>query len=360
MKKIITTITMILILALSSCSKEDPAADKKQKKEVSPSTVKIELVQEKDLQLYASVTGRLEGITDITYFSEVSGKVKSIEKRLGDPVKKGEAIAFLDAKNYKINYDRTKSDLMSAEASLDVAKIKLETTEKLYNKDKASKVEFANDKSGLKRAEAAYAGSKANLETAKLNYENSKFLSPVNGSISKLNIKEGQFVGMGQPVATIVDCRKLLIKTGVSERDILSIKKGNLVDIKYNGSGTKFTGVLLGIGKRPDESGTYPVEIELKNEERSLLPGMIVEAKIYSTKLENKIYTDFDNLIEEYGKYFVYVVNNENIATRRKVEFSMKYGNKVVIDSGLKVGEKIVVAGMENLSNGVKVKIFKR
>jgi len=360
MKKIITTIAMTLILVLSSCSKSNETADKTQKKEVAPSTVKIELVQEKDLQLFAGVTGRLEGITDIVYYSEVSGKVKSIEKKMGDPIKVGEAIATLDSKNYKISYDQARSELKSAEANLDAAKIKLETTEKLYKKGQVSKYEFTNDQSGLKRAEAAYEGSRANVEKAKLNYDNSKFMSTVDGSISQINIKEGQFIGMGQPVATIVDCRKLVIKTGVSERDILSIKKGNKVDITYSGNGNSYVGVLTGIGKRPDATGTYPVEIELDNEEQSLLPGLIVEAQIYSTKLKSKIYTDFDNLIEEYGKYFIYVVDKENIATRRRVEFSMKYGNKVVIDSGLKIGDKIVVSGMENLSNGVKVKIFNK
>ncbi|MBN2789631.1 MAG: efflux RND transporter periplasmic adaptor subunit [Candidatus Delongbacteria bacterium] len=359
MKKLLTTAAMIMILVLSSCSNDNSGQQqKKAKPEAQITVVKVENVKSNDLQLFADITGKLEGITDIVYYSEVSGKVRTIEKKLGDFVKKGEAIATLDAQNYKISYDQAKADMKSAEATLDAAKIKLETTEKLFKNGQVSKYELTNDQSALKKSEAVYEGAKANVEKAKLNYDNSKFTSPVNGSITQLNIKEGQFVGMGQPVASIVNCERLLIKTGVSENDIVSIKNGNSVFVKHNGSEKKVEGKVKGIGKKPDASGTYPVEVEIENQDQYLLPGMIVEGKIVAEKLENLIYTDFDNVIEEYGKYFVYTVNSENIANKRQVTIGKKYGNSVVILSGLEPGEKIVVSGTEALSNGTIVKIY--
>lgn len=358
MKKIlIITIMMILMV---SCSKDnsEQQPDKKGNKLAQITTVKLETIKPGDLQLYAGITGKLEGITDIVYYSEVAGKVSKIEKKLGDQVKKGEAIAILDAKNYKISYDQAKADMKSSEATLDAAKIKLETTEKLFKNGQVSKYELTNDQSNVKKAEAGYAGAKANVEKAKLNYDNSKFLSPVNGSITQLNIKEGQFIGMGQPVASIVNCEKLLIKTGVSEQDVMQVKKGNIVNIRHNGDGKIIKGKVIGLGKKPDGSGTYPVEIEFDNNEHGLLPGMIVEGEIETVMLTDKIYTDFDNIIEEFAKYYVFVVNDEGIATKRQIEIEKKYGNKTIIKSGLEIGDKIVVSGIETLTNGQKVKIY--
>ena len=318
----------------------------------------METIQPGDLQLYAEITGKLEGITDIVYYSEVAGKVKSVEKGLGDKIRKGEAIAYLESENYQISYDQAKSELKSAEAGLEALKIKLETTQKLYESGKVSKFELTNDQSALKKAEAAVDGAKANVERARINYENSKFLSPVDGSIAQLNIKQGQFIATGQPVAAIVDCRQLVIKTGVTEYDIQAIKTGAEVEIRHNGSEKIIYGKVTGSGKKPDATGNYPVEIVIENEGMELIPGMIVRGRIESRKIVNVIYTDFDNIIEEFGNYFVYLVNSENKAVKRKIETGKKYGNSMLILSGVEPGEKIVVSGADALTNNAQVKIF--
>ncbi len=360
MKKM-TYLISIAILILTSCSKSTDAAKKPGQsgmQDSPPVTVKVEKVQPRDLQLYAEITGKLEGITDIVYYSEVAGKVKSIEKKLGDSVKKGEAIAYLDSKNYQISYDQAKSELKSAEAGLDALKLKAETTKKLFESGKVSKYELTNDESSLKKAEAAVDAAKAGLERARINYENSKFLSPVVGSIAQLNIKEGQFVATGQAVASIVDCRKLLIKTGVTENDIVSLKNGSPVEIKHNGSEKIIYGEVTGSGKKPDATGNYPVEIEIDNSGNALLPGMIVRGKIESARLENMIYTDFDNIIEEFGNYFVYVIGSQNKAEKRKITLGRKYGNTIIIASGVKTGDMMVVSGIDALKDGAEVRVF--
>jgi RND family efflux transporter MFP subunit len=349
----------LTIMMLISCSKEEGAAKGQNKMpENPPPTVKVEIVQPGALQLFAEITGKLEGITDIVFYSEVTGKVKSIEKRLGEQVKKGEAIAYLDSQNYKISYDQANSELKSVEAGLDALKIKLETTQKLFESGKVSKFELTNDQSALKKGEAAVDGAKAAVERARLNYENSKFLSPVDGSIAQLNIKEGQFVATGQPVASIVDCEKLLIRSGLTENDIVSISNGSPVEVWHNGSEKTVYGKVNGFGKRPDATGNYPVEIEIDNAKRELLPGMIVRGRIESVKLENVIYTDFDNIAEEFGKYFVYVVSSDNKAIKKQVSTGRKYGNKMLISTGLETGDRLIVSGIDGITAGMEVRIF--
>ena len=358
MKKYALALSMTLLM-LISCSKEDGGAKGQNKiPENPPPTVKVEIVQPGTLQLYAEITGKLEGITDIVYYSEVAGKVKSIEKKLGDQVQKGDAIAYLDSQNYQISYDQAKSELKSAEANLDALKIRLETTQKLFESGKVSKYELTNDQSALQKAEAAVEGARAGVERARLNYENSKFLSPVDGLIAQLNIKEGQFVATGQAVASIVDCRKLIIKTGLTEKDIVSIKTGSSVEIKHNGSEKTVKGRVTGYGKRLDTTGNYPVEIEIDNKNRELLPGMIVRGYIESANLKDVIYTDFDNITEEFGKYYVYVAADDNKASKRLVTTGKKYGDKIIIESGLNPGEKLIVSGTGGLTDGTEIKIF--
>jgi RND family efflux transporter MFP subunit len=361
MKKIILPLLAASIALIMSCSKSGDDQKKPGQgmlTENPPQSVKVETVQPKDLQLYAEITGKLEGITDIVYYSEVSGKVQNIEKKLGEMILKGEAIAELESRNYQISYDQAKSELKSSEANLSALKIKLETTRKLFESGKVSKYELTNDESALTKAEAAVEGARAGVERARLNYENSKFLSPVDGSIAQLNIKEGQFVAAGQPVASIIDCSKLIIKTGVTENDIVSMRNGSTVEIRHNGEEKVVYGKVTGFGKRPDATGNYPVEILIENKNRDLLPGMIVRGKIESTRLNGLIYTDFDNIVEEFGKYYVYIISTDNKAEKRQVNIGKKYGNTIVIESGLKHGEKFVASGVDAMTNGVEVRIF--
>lgn len=360
MKKKITGLVIfaLLIIILSSCSSEKKQDSDLTNQGEQIQTVKTEIVEYRDLQLFAHFTGKLEGITDIILYSEVTGKVTGIEKELGQTVKEGEPIADIDSKNFMISYNKAKSELKSATATLDATRIKAETAEKLYEKGQISKYEYINDLSSLIKAEATFEGAQADLEKAKMNYENSKFTSPVEGSIAKINIKEGQYIGLGQPVASIVDCSKLLIKTGVIENEILYVKKGNVAVISHNGTGNVIKGIVKGIGKKPDETGIYPVEIEMGNPGQKLLPGMMVEGKIETVALNDMIYTSYENLLEEFGRYYVFVAYDDGIINKKEVKPGKKYGNLTLIDKGLNIGDRLVVSGLETLSHGNKVKIY--
>jgi len=163
----------------------------------------------------------------------------------------------------------------------------------------------------------------------------------------------------GQPVCAIVNDDKLILKAGVGENDIMNIKNNNKVVITHAQSGIELNGRVTGYGIKADAGGTYPVEMEIINQGKKLLPGMIVEGKIEAARLNGKIYTDFDNILEEFGKYYLFTVNEGNIAMKRKIEIGERISGKVMIKSGINIGEKIITSGVENLNNGVKVKLFK-
>jgi len=339
------------------CSKGNSAPVDMSKQDKQEPVVKTEIVQERDLQLFAQVTGRLEGVVDMLLYSEVSGKVDKVNVTLGKFVNKGDEIAAVNIADYKIALMQANADLTAAEAGYEAAKIKLEASGKLYDKEKVSKYEYTNDKSALKKSEGLLEGAKANVEKAKRNYDNSRFVAPVSGYIAQLNIKTGQLIASGQPVCAIVNNDKLILKAGVGENDIMNIQKNNTVEVKHINSGIVQTGKVTGIGIKSDTGGTYPVEIEIANSNKKLLPGMIVEGKIEAVKLSRQVYTDFDNILEEFGKYYMFVVNEQNIAMKRKIEPGERISGKVMIKSGINIGEKFVVSGVDNLSNGVKVKI---
>ena len=359
MKKMIKIliIGLVLVFTLSSCKKVQGSGSKNTKGVEQEKVIKVavEEVVREDLKLFSTFSGKLDGKTDIVVYSEVAGKVLKINKKLGAYIKKGEEIASLDQVDYKIKLDMAKADLLSSQAQYEAAGIKYETTEKLYKKGNISKLEYITDKSSLLKAEAGVQNSMANLEKAEKNFANARFIAPVFGYITELNVENGEFIGNGKPVCSIVDYNKLIIKTGVSEQDIKKLKNGQKVEILHSSEEVAVSGNISGFGIKPNGSGVYPVEIELDNKEKILLPGMVVEGKIFTGTLADVISIDYDNLIQAYGRYYLFVISKENRVEKRRVYPGKRIGERVVISKGLDSGDKIVVSNIEQLKNGIKV-----
>ncbi len=359
MKNVIKLTLLILVLTISliSCTgrkkPENTMGAKSKEKEV---LVMVQEMQLQDLDKFIDVVGKLEGITDVDLSSETNGKVIEIFKNLGDWVDKGDAIGRIDNTDSKNIFLQSQASLLAAEANLETTNLSMAASNKLFEEKKISEKEFLLAKSSHKNAQAGYNGALASSESARKNLENSQFTSPVSGYIAELKLEVGEMVSMGMKVAGIVNSNKLIIRTGIGESDISFVKKGNDVTINYYGK--NYQGKITGVGIRPVTGGNnYPIEITLNNPNLELFPGMIVEAKIYSYTFENVLYTSIENLREKYDKQFVYVINKKNRAELRIIELGEKIANNVIIKTGLQKGDKLVIDGIDSISDGTLVEI---
>jgi membrane fusion protein, multidrug efflux system len=316
--------------------------------------VMVQEMQSQNLDKYIRITGKLEGITDVNLLSETNGKVLEIYKNLGDWVNKGDAIGRVDNVDAENQLKQAEAALMAGEANLESANISFQVAENLYAKEMISESEFLQSKSAQKNAQAGFNGLLASVEMARKNYENSEFVAPVSGYIAELNLEVGEMVSAGKQIAGIVNSNKLMIKTGVSESDIAYVKKGDNVKIEYHGR--EYEGKVTGVGIRPASgSNNYPVEIILENPQKILFPGMVIEGQIFSQTFEDVLYTSIENLREKYDQTFVYVINNENRAEIRTITLGEKVANNVIITSGLEVGDKLVIDGIDSLTENALV-----
>lgn len=356
-----TKIKLTIILAsaaliLTSCGRPGGKGKFNKQTKEEAILVMVQEMQPMDLDKFIKITGKLEGVVDVNLMSETNGKVVEINKNLGDWVDKGDAIGRIDNADAENQLKQTEAALMAAEASLESASISFQSSKELYEKKLISESEFLIAKSTLKNAQAGYDGSLASLEMARKNFENSEFTSPVSGFIAELNLEVGEMVSTGMQIAGIVNSKKLKLKTGISETDIPYVNKHDLATIEYNGQ--LFDGKVTGVGIRPKTGGNnYPVEMEFNNSATTLFPGMVVEGKIFSKTFKDILYTSIDNLREKYDQQFVYVINAENRAEHRIVELGDKVSNNVIITSGLEIGDKLVIDGIDSLTENALVEV---
>ena len=353
----------IILLILVGCGKPSGATSGKKgmgKKSdtILTSPVMVEKVKKTNLKEYITVSGTLSGIVDVTMMSETTGTILEIYKELGQYVEKNEQIAKLDNDHIRIQYEQAKATTFAAEASLATANANYTTSEELYKKGSISKVELDNSLAAYKSGQANYAGAQANEEMKKLSYDKSRLVAPVSGYIASTNLEIGNALSMGSMIVTIVDYTQLKLKTGVNESELFLVKNGQKVEIKSNLSKATLNGKISGIGMKPlANSSTYPIEIIANNKAAKYAPGMVVSGKILARTYKNQIFTSLNHILDDYGKKFVYVVDSDKKAHKRYVELGSLINENVIIKSGLKVDDLLVIEGMDMLNEDALVEI---
>ena len=208
--------------------------------------------------------------------------------------------------------------------------------------------------------------SAKDFEQARLNYENAKVayeaiagkqtakgvsvVSPLNGYLKNIQVKEGDYVSVGQPLATISQNNRLVLRADVSERyynDLPMIQTANFMT-PYDNALYKLSdlrGRLLSYGKASDMNSFYvPVTFEFDNK-GAVIPGSFVEIFLLTKPMENVLSVPVSALIEEQGVYSVFIRLDEEGYKKQWVTLGANNGSEVQILSGLKPGDEVVTRG---------------
>ncbi len=102
-------------------------------------------------------------------------------------------------------------------------------------------------------------------------------------------------------------------------------------------------------------TASFPIEIVLDNKDGLLLPGMVVEGYILAHVYEDVIYTSLNNISEKYDDKLVYIIDENDTAHKVNVQLGREIDRNVIIEEGLRPGDKLVREGYENLQEGTKV-----
>ncbi len=354
-KRYILMTLLILTLGFSAC-KRGKGGDLKSDDEAQPVTV--EELGLRSLDDFITVHGKLEGISNVTMSSEASGRVLQLYKKLGDHVNRGERIGKMENDAYQYRLDQAKAGVASAQAAFDTAQRNKNYAEESRAKNLISQAEYNNAVSAHEGAKAQLDGAKAGLEAARSGMDGSYLTAPESGTISNLFIATGQFIAPGQPVVTITNASRLVLRTGVGESQISKVRQGQKVVVTYPGK-EPISAVVSGYGISPlPGSASYPLDIELVNP-NGLMPGMVVTAKILTDTYSEQLYSTLTHFKAEFGKYYAFVVDKRNVAHKREVKLGKIIGEFAIIESGLEPGDRIVTSGAENLEDGTKVTVRK-
>jgi len=358
----IFTLPAIVVILVTGCGKNQQEASQKSPtlKEESRKAVPVKVQKTKKENFVEKVeaSGTIKAIYDVTVSSETSGRVTKILANVGDWVERDQTIVSVDDELKRLALKQAQAQLLSAQSAYQKAKRDLERFEKLYQQKDISEHELESARLQELTARANRDLAEAAADMAKRQLEDTQIKSPVSGQVAFRYVELGELASPGMPVATVVNISRIKIEIGLSEMDVIKVKKGQKAKITVDSyPHQEFLGKVNAVGMKADQqTRTFPVEIKASNPEGNLKPGMVARMEIETQIFSDIVLIPQASLFYDSDQSYVFVVNGD-IVHKKVVSLGNRENDEFVILKGLEGGENLVVEGQNLLEEGMKVEI---
>lgn len=271
-----------------------------------------------------------------------SSGVVSFSRKIAEGIEVGQGSELLSVSAEHIQEG---DPVRKAKVAYEKAKEEYERAEKLVGSQIVSQKEFAALREAYQNARLAYEAllpSKSGKGVA--------VKAPIGGFVKNCLVKEGDYVTVGQPLMTVTQMRRLVLKADVSERYYAQLPRIVSANFKtpYNNKVyclENLGGKVLSFGKSSGDTSYYvPVTFEFDNR-GDMVPGAFVEVFLLSGERQGVISLPESALTEEQGLYFVYLKFDDECYKKQEVQLGTSNGERVEILSGLKDGDTVVTRG---------------
>ena len=325
-----------------------------------------------------ALTMELPGRTAAHMIAEVRPQVDGIiQKRLfteGADVKAGQVLYQIDPATYEAAFASARAALARAEANRIPARLKAERYRELVAVNAVSRQEFDDADAQYKQAEAEVAVNQAAVESARINLEYTQVKAPIAGRIGRSTVTAGALVTANQAaaMATIQQLDPVYVDVTQSSAELLRLKRNPASgEIKGKNGDQAKVKLLL------EDGAPYPLEGTLKfsevtveqttgsvtlralfpNPDQLLLPGMFVRAILPEGVMDEAILVPQRGVTRnQKGEAMVMVVGAEEKVEPRVIKVSRTVGESWLVSEGLKVGDRVILEGIQKARPGTVVK----
>lgn len=178
--------------------------------------------------------------------------------------------------------------------------------------------------------------------------------APVSGTVAKLNVQEKAFQSNEDPLMVIIDADKIHAAFQVTEGVRSLYKKGDKATVYIDDE--KYEGKVLAIDSLPDDSGQYPLHIEIDNKDKEILPGVAIKLEATDKKVKDTLIVPTDAIVSETDGKFVFLADGDK-AKKVEVEIKETQSEKSAITGDLKKGDQVIVKGQFTLADESKIEV---
>ena len=342
-----------------------------EKQEDTRVPVAVQTIERGDLEQSLTYQGDIKSEVEVRVFSKVPDRIDKFFVDEGDKVKKGDPIAEIYATAIRQGVKQAKAALSATEAQFANMKEEYQRTERLFKEGAVSQQQHDQVLTQYKAARAQVEQAEAALQSAKAGLEDALITSPVDGIVGKRYLEAGDMAS-GSPLVMIVQTDNMEISFEATENDLGKLRVGQKARVYVKSYGERaFTGTVKQISPVLDPmSRMATVKVQISNTDDLLLSGMYARVEIITGTIGNTIlvprYATRENTKldrqrtgnQVVKEYYVFVAV-DSVAEQRVLDISYINHVCMAVDSGLQVGEKLIVEGQNNLKDKTPIKIVK-
>lgn len=330
----------------------------------------VRTIETQNADLQSSYPASIKGVQDVEIRPKISGFITKLCVKEGQSVKRGQLLFVIDNVTYAAAVRQAKAAVNSAKAQLNTSRLTYENSQKLFKNNVIGSYELQSAKNNYETAVAALAQAQANYVSAKQNLDFCYVTSPANGVVGDLPYKVGALVSStnAEPLTTVSDINSMQVYFSMTEKDLLDMTKtaGGLhaaikdyphVNLQLaDGTIYGHQGRVAAVSGVIDQStGSVSIRADFPNPEHLLKSGGSGSI-VVPHESSSAIIVPQDAVVQVQDRYFVYIVGKDNKVKYSPVTVNPNNdGKNYIIESGLKVGDRIVVTGVTTLKDGMQI-----
>lgn len=315
------------------------------KEQVPPVRVSTLTLEPRILADKIDLPAEVESFENLWVKTEVSGQVVRIPVNEGQIIEKRQVLVELDDQDYRLRLERI-------QANHKLATLDHERVSALAKKKITAETE-------LDKIEAQLKDLSAQLKEAQLALSRTRIRAPISGRLNEIEAKIGDWLGVDEPVAQILQLEVVKVRVGIPESDVAAVLDLDEADVIIEAlGGRKITGKKFFLSRQPSTlARLYDLELLVQNSDGRILPGMFARVELVKEVFDEALVIPLYAVINQGDESFVYI-EKDNKAVKRPIRLGILTEWQIQVTSGLKPGDHVIVDGHRLLDDGQAVEVL--
>jgi multidrug efflux system membrane fusion protein len=330
--------------------------------------VSVGTVTESPLSVQYDAVGTVTSLNTVNVTARVDGQLSKILFVEGQDVKAGDVLAELDPRPYQAALRQAEGVVAQYSAQLKNAEIDLARYQELRTEDSIATQTLDTQAALVRQYQGNLENALGQLEAARLNLDFTKVRAPISGRIGLRQVDLGNQVTANAttPITVLTQTRPISVVFSLPEQQLTEVRQ----QLKHNPAKLQVDaldrqrqvrlarGKVLSLDNQIDTTtGTFKIRAQFDNADDSLYPNQFVNVRLHAAQVEKALLIPSGALQRDDEGTYVYLVGDEKKVAKQRVTIGVSQNEQVEIRSGLKAGQRIVIDGVDRLSDGNKVRI---
>jgi membrane fusion protein, multidrug efflux system len=318
-----------------------------------------------DLQIFLNGLGTVTPAANVVVHSRVDGQLMRVFFQEGQTVRAGELLAEIDPRAFQVQLTQAQGQHARDSALLRNAQLDLERYQLLWSQDSIAKQQVDAQQSLVHQYEGAVLADQGQIDSAKLQLAYTQVTAPIAGRVGLRQVDAGNIVHAADAngLVTIAQVQPIAVIFTLPEDNLPLIvqklqTKTPIPVAAYDRQQKRLlaNGTLLTVDNQIDTAtGTVKLKAQFRNEDNALFPNQFVNVRMQIDTRRDAALLPAAAVQRGAQNNFVYLVNADNTVKLQTVQVGDTEGEQVTIESGLKVGDRVVIEGIDKLRDGSAV-----